>query len=100
MTRYFTIESVEKSDGRKVNYTGGRFKSDTPRQSASKVFSKAYHHLNASGALTLHIKLREVTQGSNKKVYHYKVSKQAQKTVVERDGQTITYNFTTRISAI
>jgi hypothetical protein len=100
MTRYFTIESIEQSNGRKVNYTGGRFKSDTPRQSAPKVFSKAYHYLSASGPLTLKIKIREVTQGSLKKSYTYKVSRISQKTTVERDGESITYNFTTRTSAI
>jgi hypothetical protein len=100
MSRYFTIESVEKADGTNVDYTGGRFKSNTPRLSAPKMFSKVYHHLNASGPLTLTIKVREITQGSKKKLYEYKVSKQNQKTVVEKDGKTITYNFATRIKAL
>jgi uncharacterized protein YqjF (DUF2071 family) len=100
MTRYFTIESVERANGQKINYTEGRFKSETPRQCARKMFSKVYSYLNINTPLTLKITLRETTQGSNKKSYSYKVSKQTQKKTIERDGKLITFNYVTKISSI
>ena len=44
--RSFTIESIKKTSGGRVNYTGGRFISAA---SAKKAFTKAYHHLEHCG---------------------------------------------------
>ena len=98
--RSFTIESIKKTTGTSVRYTEGRFISDTPSGAARKVFTKAYHHLKAKGPLTLKIKIRETTQGSAKKEYDYKVSRKSETTEVERNGEVIVYNFTTKIKSI
>jgi hypothetical protein len=65
--RSFTIKSIKKLNGSRVNYTGGRFESETPVASARKAFTKAYHHLKAKGPLSLKITIRETTQNSKKK---------------------------------
>jgi hypothetical protein len=100
MSRSFTIENISKTKGGRVNYTGGRFISETPASSAKKAFSKAYHHLNAKGPLSLKITMRETTQGSAHKMFDYRVTRKAERVEVERDGEVIVYNFVTKIKAI
>jgi hypothetical protein len=100
MSRSFTIENIKKINGSTVRYTGGRFLSETPSASAKKAFTKAYHHLKASGPLTLKISIRETTQNSLHKIYDYKVTKKAAHVEVEINGETIVYNFTTKIKSI
>ncbi len=100
MSRSFTIEHVQKINGSNVNYTGGRFKSEIPSSSASKMFSHIYHYLGATGPLSLKITLRETTQGSLKKLYSYKVSKIVDKVSVEHDGVIVHYNFSTKVKTI
>lgn len=100
MSRSFTIESISRTRGGRVNYTGGRFISETPAGAAKKAFSKAYHSINATGPLSLKIKIRETTQGSLHKIFEYRVTRKAEKMQVERDGEIITYNFTTKIKSI
>jgi hypothetical protein len=98
--RSFTIESINKYGAGRVNYTGGRFISETPSAAAKKAFTKAYHHLKAKGPMSLKICVRETTQGSLKKEYTYRVTKKSEKVEVERNGETITYNFTTKIKSV
>lgn len=98
--RSFTIESIKKTNGGRVNYKDGRFVSETPVAAAKKAFTKAYHHLRKKGALSLIITMRETTQGSHKKEYKYRVKRVAEKTEVERDGETIVYSFITKAKAM
>lgn len=98
--RSFTIEKITKTNGNQVRYNEGRFISKTPAGAVKKSFAKAYHYLNASGALSLKITIRETTQGSLHKSYSYRVTRKAEKKTVVRDGETITYNFTTSIKSI
>lgn len=98
--RSFTIESVKKTNGGSVHYTGGRFISEIPSAAAQKAFTKAYHHLRTTGPLTLKISIRETTQGSLHKTYDYRVTKKAAHVEVERDGKIIVYKFTTKIKSI
>lgn len=100
MSRSFTIESIQRTRGGRVNYTGGRFISETPSGAAKKAFSKAYHSINATGPLSLKIKIRETTQGSLHKIYDYRVTRKSEKVEVERNGEIITYNFITKIKSI
>jgi hypothetical protein len=100
MSRSFTIEGIQKTKGGRVNYTGGRFLSETPSGAAKKAFSKAYHSINATGPLSLKVKIRETTQGSMHKTYDYRVTRKAEKVEVERNGEMIIYNFTTKIKSI
>jgi hypothetical protein len=98
--RSFTIESINKTSGATVKYTGGRFLSLIPSGAASKVFTKAYHHIKANGPLSLKITIRETTQNSLKKEYNYRVTRKAQTTEVERNGEVIIYNFITKTKSI
>lgn len=99
--RSFTIDSIHKyPGGSKINYTGGRFISDTPSAAAKKAFTKAYHHLHAKGPISFKICMRETTRGSSKKEYLYRVTKKSEKVEVERDGELITFNFSTKIKSL
>ena len=98
--RSFTIDSIKKTNGSSVKYVDGRFISDTPSAAARKVFSKAYHHINVKGPMTLKIAIQETTQGSLNKIYNYRVSKKNEKVDVEINGEIITYNFTTKIKSL
>lgn len=98
--RSFTIESIKKYGGGKINYTGGRFISDTASSAAKKAFTKAYHHLNAKGPMSLKICIRETSSDSSKKMYYYRVTKKSEKVEVEKNGTTVIYNFTTKIKSL
>lgn len=98
--RSFTIDSIEKRGGGRVNYIGGRFISETPSGASRKAFTKAYHHMNSKGAMSLKICVRETTSGSAKKEYYYRVTKKNEKTEIEKNGNIITYNFTTKIKSL
>jgi len=100
MVRSFTIKSIYNTRGGRVNYTGGRFISETPSGAAKKAFSKAYHSVDASGPLSLKIKLQETTRGSLNNIYEYRVTRKSQKVEVERDGELITYHFITKVKSI
>lgn len=98
--RSFTIETINKYGAGKVNYTGGRFISETPSGAAKKAFTKAYHHLKGKGPMSLKICVRETTQGSLKKEYTYKVTKKSEKVEIEYKNTTVTYNFTTKTKSL
>jgi hypothetical protein len=100
MSRSFTIENINRIDGRRINYNGGRFLSDTPSGAAKKAFSKAYHFINETGPLSLKIKIRETTQGSVRKTYEYRITRKVEKNTIERNGEMITYKFTTKVKSI
>lgn len=100
MSRSFTIERVEKVGGGRVNYTGGRYLSESPYEAVRKMFTKVYHHLGKKGALNLKITVYETTQNSLHKTYTYKVRKVRNPTTVEKDGVEITYEFTTKVKAL
>ena len=98
--RSFTIESIKKMQGGTLRYSGGRFISNTPAGAARKAFSKAYHSINATGPLSLKVHIRETTQGSAHKIFKYKVTRKSEVNTVERDNESITYNFITKVKSI
>jgi len=98
--RSFTITSVKKLNGAKVNYEDGRYISENPSGAARKAFSKAYNFLNIKGPLSLKIEIRETTQGSLHKLYNYRITKKTEKIEVEKNGVIVTYNFTTKVKSI
>lgn len=100
MPRSFTIEKVEKIGGGRINYTGGRYLSDSPSQSVKKMFTKIYHHIGKKGPLSLKITIYETTQNSLHKTYTYIVKKIKDITTIERDGVEITFNFSTKVKAL
>lgn len=100
MSRSFTIDAVYKS-GSKIRFDGGRYLSETPSAAASKAFSMAYRHLKSpKGRFSLVIHMAETTRGSAKKIYKYRVTRIAQSTEVERNGQTFIYKYITKVKAI
>ena len=101
MSRSFTIENITKTIGKgRVNYTGGRFMSDTPSAAAKKAFTKAYHHLRKKGPLSLIISIRETTQNSAHKTFRYKVTRKAAHNIVEHKGEPVVYSFTTKVKSL
>ena len=99
-TRSFTIESVQKIDGRKINFTGGRYLSERPSDSVKKMFSKVIQSLSKSKINSLKITIRETTQGSKHKQYSYKITKESNVRTVERDGKEVTYHYVTKVKSI
>lgn len=99
-SRSFTIESIHRANGSRVNYKDGRFISKTPAGAARKAFSKAYRATGAKGAMALKVHVRETTRGSAGKTFGYTVSRVAQKREVMRDGVPVTYKFTTKVKAL
>jgi hypothetical protein len=97
--RSFTIDAVYRA-GRKQRPEGGRYISDTPASAAKKMFSTVYKEIKPKGRISLQIHVRETTQGSAHKIYKYKVAKVKQRTEVVVNGQTIIYNYTTKVKAI
>lgn len=71
--RHFTIVEIQ-INGKKVAVTadGGRYSSTKPHSAARKAGARALRQSKASSA---HVTIRETTQGSNKKIYKYKVDK-------------------------
>ena len=100
--RSFTIEKVTASNGRSINYIGGRFLSETPRQSAGKAFTKVYHHVQTTKTkpFSAKIVIRETTQNSNHKLYTYRVTKKNQKSVVLIDDEEVVFNFITKVKSL
>jgi len=99
MSRSFTIESVLRGNKR-VNFTGGRYISDSPMNAAKKAFSKACQFSRAKGKCVMKIKIRETTSGSDKKEFTYKVSRVYNPITIERDGETILYKYSVKIQSM
>ena len=99
MSRSFTIDKIEKLSGGTVRYYDGRYMSETPSAAAKKMFSKAYAECSGK-CNSMKITLHETTSGSNKKKYAYRITRKPQKTVVEIDGQDITFSFKTKVKSI
>jgi hypothetical protein len=99
MSRSFTIVSIEKTGGAKVQYKDGRFMSSTPAGAASKMFSHANRHCRTK-CNSFKIILRETTQGSNKKEYTYRVTKKKEETTVNLGKTEVTFGFTTKTKSL
>lgn len=97
--RSFTVEAFYKA-GKKLRTSGGRYISSTPAAAARKAFSQYYRHHKKSGRFSLEVYVRETTSGSAHKTFKYRVSKVSEHTEVERDGEVIVYEYTTKVKAI
>lgn len=97
--RSFTLSSVSRGNT-KMRLSGGRYISETPSGAARKAFSKIIQTRDIKGKVTLKISVTETTQNSAKKTWTYKVSKIPETTTVIRDGQEITYSFTTKLYSV
>ena len=98
--RSFTVEHFYTSSGTKLRTRGGRYISSTPASAARKAFSQYYRSHKKSGRFSLEVHIKETTSGSSHKIFKYKVSKVSEKRIVERAGETIVYNYTTKVKAL
>lgn len=97
--RSFKIDAIKNTSGNKVNFTGGRYISNTPSGAAKKAFS-SYNKLKKS-VKSLKITMKETTQGSAHKTFNYKVSKI--KSDMERElpnGDVIKYAYEIKTKSI
>jgi len=77
--RHFTINHAYHVDGcptkfSKGDYTG-RFDGHTPQRAAEKALSRLCQVKRIRGQCTLYIEMRETTQGSDHKIFAYKVKR-------------------------
>ncbi len=77
--RSFTINQAYHVDGcptkfSRADYTG-RYKAHTPQRAAEKALIHLCHVKRIRGQCTLYIEMRETTQGSEHKVFAYKVKR-------------------------
>lgn len=95
--RSFTVEKATKT-GSGINCSNGRYMSETASGAAKKAFSQICKQFKIKGAIK--IWMRETTQGSNKKMYGYSVSKIYSPETISRSGITICYKYKTKIHAL
>jgi len=77
--RSFTINHAYHVDGcptkfSRADYTG-RYKAHTPQRAAEKALIHLCHVKRIRGQCTLYVEMRETTQGSEHKVFAYKVKR-------------------------
>ena len=97
--RSFTILKVDKKEGGKVQYEGGRYTGEIPANVAKKMFSQCNKHCRTKcGSMV--ITMKETTQNSNKKEYKYRVSRKKQDTTIVRNGVEIHYSFVTKVKSL
>lgn len=103
--RYFKLINI------KSGKTNGRYTGDTPKQAASKAYTKMvqkYKKDKKNLPKTSEIYLRESTRGSLKKIYGYQARRdkldEPQKLVIHGDDEnptkTITYHFRNKIRKV
>lgn len=84
--RTFTVVDVFTSKQKKSEKNeGGRFVSKTPSGAASKAFTDICNQSKIHGVCSLFISVQETTQGSQGKIYKYKVSRRKYDTPVSLD---------------
>jgi hypothetical protein len=99
MSRSFTIISIEKTNGSKLQYKDGRFMGESPSQVSRKVFSHANRHCRTK-CNSMKITIRETTQNSAKKEYTYRVKKVKDETTVDLGKTEVTFEFTTKVKSL
>lgn len=97
--RSFTIVSIEKTGGSKMQYKNGRFIGETPIQVVKKMFSHANRDCKKK-CNSLKITLCEITQGSKKKEYMYRVTKVKNEKIIKLNNEDITFKFTTKVKSL
>ncbi len=99
--RSFTIHKVMLGKSNKTKFSGkGRYISNEPSSAVSKAFTQICRVLKFTSATSLKIAIRETTQGSDKKIFYYKVSKIHDPLKVKRDNVEVTYKYVTNVESI
>lgn len=77
--RSFTINHAYHVDGCPTKFSHddytGRYEAHTPQRAAEKALSRLCHVKRIRGQCTLYIEMRETTQGSEHKIFAYKVKR-------------------------
>ena len=99
--RRFTIHEVRKSDGCPTKFkTGdysGIYESKTPSGAAMKALTQLCRAKKTKGQCTLFLKMREITQGNNRKangdpkLYCYRVKREKLAKPLELKGRVVEY---------
>lgn len=97
--RSFTIDGVYKKCS-KLRFKGGRYISDTPLSAVKKCFSNIQQHYGKKASKIYDIHIKETTQGSEHKVYKYRVRRIDSPTEVEKDGKIITFKYKTKVKSL
>ena len=85
--RYFSVENIQVGDKtislkRKVSRNDdcvGRYKGSSPMAAAKKVASRVLRETTGNDRKVMEITIKEITQGSKKKVYTYHLKKKVLK---------------------
>ena len=73
--RSFTVDALYKGKTKlRMCSCGGRYINNTPSGAAKKAYSQYFRGKSKKSALIVHV--RETTNGSDKKIYKYKISKE------------------------
>ena len=93
--RTFTIHDARHSDGCATKFANkdytGVYVSRSHGAAASKAFTQLCGVKDIKGQCSLYISMRETTQGSAKKIFHYKVTRVKLAKPVELAGRKIEY---------
>ena len=73
--RSFTVMDASKHGGCSTKFVGGRYVSRNPFGAAKKAFSELCRVKNIRGVCSLVISIKETTEGSNGKVFTYKLNR-------------------------
>lgn len=74
--RSFTVVEIFTSKQKKSKENeGGRFIAKTPRAAASKAFSQTCRQSKIKGVCTLIVHMKETTEGSDGKIFSYKLKR-------------------------
>lgn len=100
MSRSFTIVSIEKTSGSKIQYSGGRFMSESPSGAARKMYSQGLQRCKNT-CNSFKITLRETSQGSNHKEYTYRVKRVKDPVEIKyKNGDIVVHEFTTKVKSL
>lgn len=82
--RSFTVVDASKFGGCKTKFKSGKYVSKTPVGAAKKAFSSFCRLKRIRGVCTLFVTVKETTQGSNHKLYTYKLNRHRLKVPIIR----------------
>lgn len=97
--RYFTVVQAKKSNGCLTKHREGRYKGRAPVDAAKKAFNELCRVKKVRGVCTMIITVRETTQGSNKKLFTYKLMRHKLKEPIVLQGASGEYKIEYKISA-
>ena len=98
--RSFTIINATKKDGCTTKFHGGKYISKSPMNAAKKAFSELCRVKDIRGVCTLNVSIQETTQGSNNKVYTYRLHRKKLKNPIIMTPTQIAYDLSWTVKAL